>query len=80
MLKAQAQLRARGNDQGVWFKLAALHNSENPLGLLMQLSRHYGGCIPLRMRSQRVFLLTEVEHFKHVLLIRSQVTANTLKG
>ena len=80
MLKAQAPLRSRGNDQGVWFKLAALHNSEDPLGLLMQLSRHYGGCIPLRMHSQRVFLLTEVEYFKHVLMTRSHGYSKYFEG
>ena len=55
------------DDRGIWPKLAALHNAGNPLGLLLQMARHHDGCIPLQMRSQRVFLLTEAEHFKHVL-------------
>ncbi len=58
---------ADGTAQGIWPKLAALHNSGNPLGLLLQMARYHDGCIPLQVRSQRVFLLTEAEHFKHVL-------------
>jgi cytochrome P450 len=58
---------AGGSAHGIWPKLAALHNSGNPLGLLLQMARYHDGCIPLQMRSQRVFLLTEAEHFKHVL-------------
>ena len=59
--------RAGGPAYDIWPKLAALHNSGNPLGLLLQMARHHDGCIPLQMRSQRVFLLTEAQHFKHVL-------------
>ena len=58
---------AGGSAYGIWPKLAALHNSGNPLGLLLQMARYHDGCIPLQMRSQRVFLLTEAEHFKRVL-------------
>ena len=58
---------AGGSAYGIWPKLAALHNSGNPLGLLLQMARHHDGCIPLRMQSQRVFLITEAQHFKHVL-------------
>ena len=58
---------AGGSAYGIWPKLAALHNSGNPLGLLLQMARHHDGCIPLQMRSQRVFLITEAQHFKHVL-------------
>jgi cytochrome P450 len=69
MPSAQTHLdtHADGSAQGIWPKLAALHNSGNPLGLLLQMARYHDGCIPLQMRSQRVFLLTEAEHFKHVL-------------
>jgi len=53
-----------GLAHGIWPKLAALHNSGNPLGLLLQIARYHDGCIPLQIHSQRVFLLTAVEHFK----------------
>ena len=69
MLSAQTHpdTHAGGSAYGIWPKLAALHNSGNPLGLLLQMARHHDGCIPLQMRSQRVFLITEAQHFKHVL-------------
>jgi cytochrome P450 len=65
--QAHTDTRAGGSSHGIWPKLAALHNSGNPLGLLLQMARYHDGCIPLQMRSQRVFLLTEAEHFKRVL-------------
>jgi cytochrome P450 len=77
---AQTRLQARATAQGIWPKLAALHNSGNPLGLLLQIARHHDGCIPLQIQSQRVFLLTEVEHFKHVLQTNSQNYGKYLDG
>jgi cytochrome P450 len=69
-----------GSARGIWPKLAALHNSGNPLGLLLQIARYHDGCIPLQIRSQRVFLLTEAEHFKHVLQTNSQNYSKYLDG
>jgi cytochrome P450 len=65
--QTHSDTHAGGSAYGIWPKLAALHNAGNPLGLLLQMARHHDGCIPLQMRSQRVFLITEAEHFKHVL-------------
>jgi hypothetical protein len=71
---------AGGSAYGIWPKLAALHNSGNPLGLLLQMARHHDGCIPLRMQSQRVFLITEAQHFKHVLQTNSANYTKYLDG
>ncbi len=66
-----AAVPARGDAQGIWSNLGVLHGARDPLRLLMQLARLHGGCIPVRTRSQRVLLLTEAEHFKHVLVTKS---------
>ena len=57
------KIKPENHAYGIWPKLAALHNAGNPLGLLLQMARHHDGCIPLQMRSQKVFLLTEAQHF-----------------
>src|SRR6516164_8190125 len=82
MLSAQTHpdTHAGGSAYGIWPKLAALHNSGNPLGLLLQMARHHDGCIPLQMRSQRVFLITEAQHFKHVLQTNSANYTKYLDG
>src|SRR5689334_19546955 len=67
---AAAAAPARGNAQGIWSNLGVLHGSRDPLRLLMQLARLHNGCIPVRSGSQRVLLLTEAEHFKHVLVTK----------
>ncbi len=72
--------RPVGSAHGIWPKLAALHNSGNPLGLLLQMARYHDGCIPLRMQSQRVLLLTEVEYFRHVLQTNSRNYNKYLDG
>ena len=80
MLAAQSQSRAGGEPQGIWPKLAALQNAGNPLALLLQMARNHSGCIPLRFGSQRVFLLTAAEHFKHVLASNSANYGKYLEG
>jgi cytochrome P450 len=72
--------RSRGSLHGIWRKLSVLRNSSNPLALVMQLAQQRGGCLPLRHQSQRVFLLTAVEHFKHVLATNSRNYCKYLDG
>jgi cytochrome P450 len=79
-VKTHSDTLAGGLAHGIWPKLAALHNSGNPLGLLLQIARYHDGCIPLRIHSQRVFLLTAVEHFKHVLQTNAQNYSKYLDG
>ena len=57
-----------GEEQSIWFKLTALLAQENPMQLLMQLSEKYGGAIPINLKNQRVVLLSDVDHFKRVLV------------
>ncbi|GAB4232779.1 MAG: cytochrome P450 [Methyloligellaceae bacterium] len=57
-----------GEEQSIWFKLTPLLAQENPMQVLMNLSEKYGGIIPINLKNQRVVLLSDVEHFKRVLV------------
>jgi cytochrome P450 len=72
--------RPREEMQGIWRKLAVLRNSGNPLDLLMQLARRRDGCLELQDQSQRIFLFTAVDHFKHVLATNSANYGKYLDG
>ncbi len=68
------------DDRGIWSKLGALRGSRDPLRLLLQLARLHDGCIPIRTCSQRVLLLSKPEHFKHVLVSRSDRYSKYMEG
>jgi len=61
-----------GDASSIWFKLTPLlKGPDNPMALLMQMSQRYGGVISLNMADQRVVLLSEPEHFKHVFVAKA---------
>jgi cytochrome P450 len=61
-----------GEESSVWFKLTPLlKGPDNPMSVLMQMTRRYGGVIPVNMANQRVVLLSEPEHFKRVLVTKA---------
>jgi enediyne biosynthesis protein E7 len=57
-----------GEEQSIWFKLTPLMAHKNPMQLLMALADKYGGVIPINLKNQRVILLSDVDHFKRVLV------------
>ena len=57
-----------GGEDSIWFKISPFINADNPMQILMRLNERYGGCIPLNMRSERVFFLSSVEHIRRVLV------------
>lgn len=57
-----------GEEQSIWFKLTPLMAQENPMQVLMNLADKYGGVIPINLKNQRVVLLSDVDHFKRVLV------------
>ncbi|MEO1694451.1 MAG: cytochrome P450 [Pseudomonadota bacterium] len=58
-----------GDTSSIWFKLTPLLKGQaNPMAILMQMSERYGGIIPINIADQRVVLLSEPDHFKHVLV------------
>ncbi|MFO7298413.1 MAG: cytochrome P450, partial [Pseudomonadota bacterium] len=62
-----------GEQSSIWFKLTPLlkGDPENPMRTLMQMAERYGDVITVNMANQRVVLLTEPEHFKHVLVTKA---------
>jgi cytochrome P450 len=71
--QAPAYAQGLGDENSIWFKLTALHRGEidNPMRILMQMADRYGPVITVNMANQRVVLLTEPEHFKHVLVTKA---------
>ena len=57
-----------GEEQSIWFKLTPLLAQENPMQVLQRLAEKYGGAIPINLKNQRVMLLSDVDHFKRVLV------------
>jgi len=68
MTTAYSHAHGLGEEQSIWFKLTPLMNAENPMQILSRLADKYGGVIPINLKNQRVVLLSDVEHFKRVLV------------
>jgi len=68
--EAHVYSQTLGEEESIWFKILPFINADEPMGVLMQLSERHGGCIPIKMRSERIFLLSDVEHIRHVLVDR----------
>ena len=66
--EAHVYSQTLGEEESIWFKILPFINADEPMGVLMQLSERHGGCIPIKMRSERIFLLSDVEHIRHVLV------------
>ncbi|MCL4767102.1 MAG: cytochrome P450 [Hyphomicrobiaceae bacterium] len=62
-----------GEESSIWFQLSPLlkGDPDNPMRTLMQMAARYGDVITVNMANQRVVLLTEPEHFKHVLVSKT---------
>jgi cytochrome P450 len=71
MSTTTAHTEGLGEQESIWFKLAALQRGENPMAVLMQMSDRYGGVIPLSIGSERVVFLSDPDHFKRVLVTRA---------
>jgi cytochrome P450 len=66
---AAAHAEGLGDESSIWFKLTPLlKGDENPMDVLMRMSQKYGGAISINMANQRILLLSEPDHFKHVLV------------
>jgi cytochrome P450 len=60
-----------GAESSIWFKLTPLtKGGANPMRVLMEMADRYGAVVQFRMQSQRVVILNEPEHFKHVLVTK----------
>ena len=68
MSVAYSHAHGLGEEQSIWFKLTPLMNQENPMEVLMRLAEKYGGVIPVNLKNQRIILLSDVDHFRRVLV------------
>lgn len=58
-----------GEEQSIWFALQPLlKDPVAPMDTLLRMTQKYGGAIPFNIKSQRVIFLSDVEHFKRVLV------------
>jgi cytochrome P450 len=72
MTQVQSNAHQLGEEQSIWFKLSPLLNAPgNPMAVLMQMADRYGSVIPVNLQSQRMVVLTQPEHFKHVLVTKA---------
>ena len=57
-----------GAEESIWFKLSLLLRSDDPMRVLSRLSEKFGGCVPVKLKDDKIFFLSEPEHFRHVLV------------
>ncbi len=76
-----AHVHQLGDESSIWFKLTPLlKGPDNPMTVLMQMSQRYGGAIQINMANQRILLLSEPEHFKHVLVTNANAYEKYFDG
>ncbi|MFA6139249.1 MAG: cytochrome P450, partial [Hyphomicrobium sp.] len=66
--QAQAYSQTLGEEQSIWFKISPFINADDPMAVLMRLSARHGGCIPINLRSEKIYILSEIEHIRRVLV------------
>jgi len=66
--EAQIYTQTLGEEDSIWFKISPFTDADEPMGVLLRLSERYGGCIPIKLRSEKIYLLSDVAHFRHVLV------------
>ncbi len=62
------KVQVLGERESIWFKLSWLTRADDPIQTLKRFADKLGGCIPVTLKDERIFFLSEVEHFKHVLV------------
>src|SRR3990170_6606044 len=77
-----AHAQGLGEESSIWFKLTPLlkGDPENPMRTLMAMAERYGPVIPVNLQSQRIILLSEPEHFKHVLVTKADAYIKYFDG
>lgn len=67
---ARHHAQTLGEAESIWFKLSMLAKQDQPIQSLVRMCEKYGGCIKINLRDERIFFLSDVEHFKHVLVTK----------
>jgi enediyne biosynthesis protein E7 len=65
---AHQHAQGLGEELTIWHKLSVLTRHDNPILALQRMSEKMGGCIRVTLQNERIFFLSEVDHFKQVLL------------
>lgn len=65
---AHTHVQSLGEAESVWFKLGLLTNETHPMQVLMRLSDRYGGCVPINIKDDRIFFISDVDGIEQVLV------------
>jgi cytochrome P450 len=68
---AHTHVQSLGEAESVWFKLGMLAGEAHPMQVLMRLNDRYGGCIPINLKDERIFFISDVEGIEQVLVKRA---------
>ncbi|MDA7948386.1 MAG: cytochrome P450 [Hyphomicrobiaceae bacterium] len=68
MTEAHAYAQTLGEEQSVWFKISPFVSADNPMEILMRMSEKRGSCFPVRLKSEKIYFLSDIEHIRHVLV------------
>lgn len=81
MSSIQSHIEKLGEQDSVWFALTPLlKEPHNPMSPLMRMAQRYGSAVRLNIGEQRIVLLSEPEHFKHVLVTKADNYAKYFDG
>jgi len=65
---AHTHVQSLGDSESVWFKLGLLTKETHPMQVLMRLNDRYGGCVPINLKNERIFFLSDAEYFEQVMV------------
>ncbi len=65
---AHSHVQSLGDAESVWFKLGLLTKETHPMQVLMRLNDRYGGCVPINLKDDRIFFLSDVQYFEQVMV------------
>jgi cytochrome P450 len=65
---AHTHVQSLGDSESVWFKLGLLTKETHPMQVLMRLNDRYGGCVPINLKDERIFFLSDVQYFEQVMV------------
>ena len=68
MTEAHTYAQTLGEEQSIWFKISPFLSAENPMEILMRMSEKRGGCFPIKLKSEKIYFLSDIEYIRHVLV------------
>lgn len=61
-------VQSLGEADSVWFKLGLLTSEAHPMQVIQRLADKYGGCIPITLKGDRLFFVSDAALFEQVLV------------